>query len=141
MKRKLAICFLISLAFVSCGTKAIVYDNTIPEGDTATIQPAVVIYFNSFDGEVVRWRTGIGIKITIPSGEHTLTVGLNQATPLWSTESYSGGNYGFSYDFIPEHSYFITFVNKISENEIIIAITDRTDDTKEEINAKSVSVN
>jgi hypothetical protein len=128
-------CLIGLFAFISCGTTHVVYDNSIPAERTAIIQPSADLYFNSFDSNDVLWAPGFwkGTAITIPSGEHSLTVGLNNAQS--GRYTYLGGKYGLTYNFEPGHFYRFTFQNVMGEDEIAINIMDKTTGNKVEMRA------
>jgi hypothetical protein len=126
--------------FVSCGTVGIVYDDTIPAEETAIIQPSVEVYINSFNNNDVHWAPGFwkGTKITVPSGEQNLTLGVSAQRGYYT---YSGGKFSFTYRFEPGHFYFFRLIDVVSAAEIIVSVDDKTTGAKVRINAKAFPFN
>jgi len=137
MRKYCLFVFIALLTIVSCGSNQIIYDDTVPEKETAIIQPSASIVINTFDGNYVFWKAGFskGTKITIPAGEHKLTVGLISALDAGGV-THHGGNFLFSYNFEPGHLYFLRFehYNQVSK-ELQLRLDDKTTGSKNDIKA------
>jgi len=130
MKNIICLFLLTFIATVSCVTNKY-YDVTVPKKETAIIRPATV-YVNSFNGEDVYWKAMLLTRtaVHIPAGENHLTVGIRNV--VRGGMVYSGGKYGFTYDFKPGHTYLLNF-NELAFGRYIISVIvdDKTAKTKE----------
>jgi hypothetical protein len=139
MKRLTYLCLISIIFFISCGTATkIVFDNAIPAEETATISPSAYFCIISFNNVNVSWGMGThGTEITIPSGENQLIVTLAGASH--GNYTYTGGRFGFSFDFKPGHFYVIG-IGAISNDEVTILINDRTSRSRERVIARTVII-
>ena len=129
--------FVLIAILVSCQSTKIIYDDSIPPEETATVTPSMSTTVISFNGKKVNWTTGTWTNndFIIPSGEAELIIDI--AYHIGNT-IYTGGKLKVNYNFLKGNKYLLVCVRVYPNDvEADIEIRNLTTNTKEVIRAKS----
>ena len=95
--------FFISFFIFGCSSTpkiGIIYDSTIPDEQSSILFIPSELTVIRFNEETVSWKSGWGVNVRIPAGEHTLVIDYRSVTVQgsWRTISTAEGlNVTFDY--------------------------------------------